>query len=382
MTEMRPWQRFTVVEYSPTSAVHEEIARRSGLSPLTARELLIRAADRVRGILELESVPLSINADRFQFQNVAGLLVLASGLELEIAPKFLGDAPGWREDFFLLATLSHHGRLLDNEGLKSSARATSDLATLIGRSLVEMYWKNQRRPLRTYRRLNQNEFAIEGDFNPEDLSAPEEHGFAQWMTSFTRENPYNAVIRAAADQLAPIVPDVETRLRLERLAQHLPKQPRPSRLVDRRLPSRSKSWQPTFDLSLDILRGLGGTYDPKNAFAPGYVVKTWQVWEQLVSLSLRTTFSPKNLVLQPQHKLGTRTQYDSTRDLNVYPDAIVGIVGEKGTRRVIVDAKYKGHIDRAFTSIANADIYEGLAFARATGINEVVLAYPRTVIGS
>lgn len=379
---MRPWQRFTAIEYAKPSALHEEIARRSDVSASNARELLLRAGDRVRGILGLESVPLSINADRFQFQNVAGLLVLASGLELEIAPKFLGSAPGWREDFFLLAMLSHHGRLLDNEGLKSSSRATSDLATLIGRSLIEMYWKNQRRPLRTYRRLHQSEFAIEGDFDPEDLSVPSEEGFPQSVTSFTRENPFNAVIRAAAAGLAPIVPDVETRVRLERLAQHLPQQPRPLRLQDRRLPSRSRAWQPTFDLSLDILRGLGGAYDPKNALAPGYVMQTWQVWEQLISLSLRSAFSPKNVQLQSPNKLGTRTQDGAIRTLKVVPDAIVGIPGAAGTRRIIVDAKYKGHVDRSSTSISNADIYESLAFARATGIFEVALVYPRPVEGS
>lgn len=379
---MRPWQRFTVIEYAKPSALHEEIAKRSDVSAPTARELLLRAADRVRGTLGLESVPLSINADRFQFQNVAGLLLLASGLELEIAPKFLGNAAGWREDFFLLAMLSHHGRLLDSEGLKSSARATSDLATLIGRSLINMYWKNQRRPLRTYRRLSQSDFAIEGDFDPEDVPIPTEEGFPQSVTSFTRENPYNAVIRAAAAGLAPNIPDLETRIRLERLAQHLPHQQRPLRLHDRRLPSRSRAWQPTFDLSLDILRGLGGAYDPKNALAPGYVMQTWQVWEQLVSLSLRNALLPKNVLLQSPNRLGTRTHDGTVRVLNVVPDAIVTIADIHGSRRIIVDAKYKGHVDRSYTSISNADIYEALAFSRATGTSEVVLVYPRPVEGT
>ena len=378
---MRPWQRFTTVEYAKPAPLHDEIALRSDISPSTARELLIRAGNRVRSLLALERVPISFNADRIQFQNVAGLLVLTSGLELEIAPKFLGNAPGWREDFFLLATLSHHGRLLDHEGLKSSSRANSDLATLIGRSLVEMYWRNQRRPLRTYRRLHQSEFAIDGDFDPEDLSHPAEEGFPQWVTSFTRANSFNAVIRAAAAQLAPVVPDIETRFRLERLAQHLPHQQRPSRLHDRRLPSRSQSWQSTFDLSLDVLRGLGGAYDPKNALAPGYVMKTWQVWEQLVSLSLRTAFPTKSVELQPQHRLGTRTQAGKAKDLHVYPDAIVSLGTVEHPRKIIVDAKYKGHMERSATVVSNADIYEALAFARATEIVEVVLAYPRPVDG-
>lgn len=353
---MRPWQRFTAIEYARPAALHEEIARGTDLSPKRAQDLLLRAGDRVRAILDLESVPIALSGDKIQFQNIAGLLVLASGLELEIAPKFLGNAPGWREDFFLLATLSHHGRLFDSENLKSSTHTSSDLATLIGRSLIEMYWKNQRRPLRTYRRLEMREFAIEGDFDPEDLSHPAEEGFPQAVTSFTRLNPYNAIIRSASAQLAPMVPDIETRVRLERLAQHLPHQPRPSRLHDRRLPSRSRSWQPTFDLSLDILRGLGGAYDPKNALAPGYVMQTWQVWEQLISLSLRSVLSPKNVVLQAQHILGTRSFGHKVKDLHVYPDAIVTLNAGEGSRKIIVDAKYKGHIERRTTSISNADV--------------------------
>lgn len=211
-------------------------------------------------------------------------------------------------------------------------------------------------------------------------AAPE--GYATTPTSFTRENPYNAVIRAAAAGLAPNVPDVETRIRLERLAQHLPHQQRPLKLHDRRLPSRSRAWQPTFDLSLDILRGLGGAYDPKNALAPGYVMQTWQVWEQLVSLSLRNALLPKNVLLQSPNRLGTRTQDGTVRVLNVVPDAIVTIADIHGSRRIIVDAKYKGHVDRSYTSISNADIYESLAFSRATGVSEVVLVYPRPVEGT
>jgi len=373
---MRSWQRYTAVEYAKPAALAEQIAKTSDIPLGKARELLLNAGGRVRGMLGLESSPVAVNADRFQFQNFAGLLVLAPGLELEVAPKFLGSTQGWREDFFLLATLSHHGRLLDQEGLKSSSDATSDLATLIGRSLVEMYWRNQRRPLRSYRRLHQKEFAIEGEFEPEDLVNPGEEGFDQQVTAFTRLNPYNAVIGAAAAQLAPVVPDAETRARLERVARHLPRQPAPSRLKDQRLPSRTRGWQPTYDLSLDILRGLGGAYDPKNALAPGFVMQTWQVWEHLVTISVRSALGGKNVSAQSGRVLGKRYTGSNLTDLNVYPDVIATIHSEEGTRQVIIDAKYKGHIERGRLSVSNADIYEALAFARAASIKDVVLAYP------
>lgn len=110
-------------------------------------------------------------------------------------------------------------------------------------------------------------------------------------------------------------------------------------------------------------------------------MQTWQVWEQLISLSLRSVFPPKSVVLQAQHKLGTRSIGRAVKDLHVYPDAIVSRGGEGDSRKIIVDAKYKGHVERGATAISNADIYEALAFSRATGVSEAVLVYPRPVDG-
>jgi len=377
---MRERQRITATEYAKPTALVELIARTSDISVGNARELLLGTGQRVRNILGLNTAPIALVGDKVQFQNFAGLIVLARGLELEVAPKFLGDAEGWREDFFLLSTLSHHGRLLDEEGLQASAQANSDLATLIGRSLVEMYWRNHRRPLRTYRRVRQTEFAIDGDYDPEYLILPTDDGFVQEITSFTRINSYNAVIRAAAAQLSPVVPDAETRSRLERVADHLPRQRAPSRLKNRRVPSRARSWQPTYDLSLDILRGLGGAYDPKNALAPGFIMTTWQVWEHLISIALRSGVGGKNISIQSGHQLGMRTKGTETSPLTVYPDAIVSLRETSGIRKVIIDAKYKGHVERRGAQfVSNSDIYEALAFSRATAVKDVVLAYPKTI---
>ena len=68
-------------------------------------------------------------------------------------------------------------------------------------------------------------------------------------------------------------------------------------------------------------------------------MQTWQVWEQLVSLSLRNALLPKNVLLQSPNRLGTRTQDGAVRVLNVVPDAIVTISNTTGSRRVIVDAQ-------------------------------------------
>ena len=370
-------RRFTLVEYDEPTPLAARIAVEVGMAPSRARDLIVAAGDRAGSILGTRESPLRWTGDRVRAENCAGLLLLSSGVELEIAPKFLGDEQGWREDFFLLAMLAHHGRLLDGEGLRASGSVASDLATLIGRSLVEMYWRNHRRPLRTYRRLSTADFAVDGEFEAADLLMPGEQGFEQVVTSFTRANPFNAVIRAAAEALAPVVPDPETRARLERVAHSLPRQAPPGRLHDRRLPSRGRAWQPTYDLSIDILRGLGGAYDPGAAIAPGYIVGTWQVWETLLALALRTAFGRSAVRSQSEFPLGERWRGGSAAALNVKPDNVVEVLGST----VVLDAKYKGRIGARKQGVDAADVYEALAFARAVGVGKAVLAYPRVPQG-
>jgi 5-methylcytosine-specific restriction enzyme subunit McrC len=241
-----------------------------------------------------------------------------------------------------------------------------------------MYWRNHRRPLRTYRRLRAADFAVDGDFDAADLLMPDEQGFEQVLTSFTRANPFNTVIRAAADALAPVVPDPETRARLERVAHSLPRQGPPGRLQDRRLPSRGRAWQATYDLSLDVLRGLGGAYDPGAAIAPGYIVSTWQVWETLVALALRTAFGQRSVRSQAELRLGDRQRAGATVALNVTPDNVAQIMGST----VVLDAKYKGRVGARKQGVDAPDVYEALAFMRAAGVDRAVLVYPRVPDGT
>ena len=105
-------------------------------------------------------------------------------------------------------------------------------------------------------------------------------------------------------------------------------------------------------------------------------MQTWQVWEHLVTISVRSALGGKNVSAQSGRVLGKRYTGSNSTDLNVYPDVIATIHSEEGTRQVIIDAKYKGHIERGRLSVSNADIYEALAFARAASIKDVVLAYP------
>jgi 5-methylcytosine-specific restriction enzyme subunit McrC len=48
----------------------------------------------------------------------------------------------------------------------------------------------------------------------------------------------------------------------------------------------------------------------------------------------------------------------------------------KGKSHFILDAKYKTHSEKGRVRISEADVYEALAFARATSCDTIVLAYP------
>ena len=61
------------------------------------------------------------------------------------------------------------GRLIRVTYGKKVGRRQVTVFTGIGRSLVEMYWHNQRRPVRAYWRHAVQDFSLYGDFDPSDL---------------------------------------------------------------------------------------------------------------------------------------------------------------------------------------------------------------------
>ncbi|MEP2828218.1 MULTISPECIES: hypothetical protein [Alphaproteobacteria] len=354
----------------------------TGLSPSHVIEKLQNAGERTARALNFTSTPLLINGSRVQAIDFAGLMRAGPAIEIEIAPKFLGgQSDSWREDFFFLAMLSKHGRLLGTERLRALSSSNSDFATLVARALVQMFWDQHRRPIRTFRRQVVREFALEGDIDAEELRVPNEDGFAQTVVRFDRVNPFNAAIKAAAIDLVPIVRDAEVRANLGRIANYLGEQAPPRGLYKRRLPSRARSWQSTFDLALDVLQGFGLTYESGKALAPGFVLNTWRVWEDLVTVSLRANLGGQAVASQKGIHLGHRQRQSDDgssirRSFEVTPDLRVD--GSKaGFGEILVDAKYKGRWDSGKQRIAEADVYEAMAFARAARASQVILVHPK-----
>lgn len=372
-------QRLTLLEYGPPVDLLTSVRQAAGIDSVKAHHVIQKAGQRAARNLGLNTNPITTDDDGVRAIDIAGMIRLAPSLELEITPKFLGldeYHPRWREDFFFLANMSRHGRLLASERLRASGGAPRDLAALVARSLAGMYWENRRNPLRSYRRQYENEFYFDGEIDPFDICLPEPDGFRQEVVRYGRRNQFNASIRGAAKELLPEVSNPEAVSGLVRLIEDLPEQGPPIPTRAKRLPGRSRRWQPVVDLSNDVLRGLGVSFKEGFASAPGYVIRTWRIWEDLLVIAMRLAYGRDVVRSQKEHALGTRYRpiLGLTTPLNVYPDLTVASI--EGHPPFVIDAKYKTNAEKDRLRVAEADVYEALAFCTATGCDTVILAYP------
>lgn len=309
------------------------------------------------------------NRDGVFVETVAGAIRLHPELELEVVPKFLNpDDLRWREDFFFLAVLSRTGAVLPREALLAELGSRGELATLISFALVEMFRQQARRPIRGYRSRSERSFALDGEIDPVDLLLPEEDGFAQSRLVLDSENHVNAVIYTAATILRSEVRDGATRQALDGVVRSLAPQHLVARAKRRSLLPRHRHWQTLFDLAVEVVNGLGFNYGDGFSHAPGFVLQTWQSWQQLLGLALHLGLPGYRVVEGPSIEFGRRR----SGPLTANPDVLV----RDRDAVYVVDAKYKTHVDRTLT-VSNADIYESLAFMRAAGSKRTLLMYPQ-----
>ncbi len=208
---------------------------------------------------------------------------------------------------FFLSTLSRHGRLLASESLSASGGTSRDLSTLVARSIIVMYEARKRRPLRSYRRVREADFFIDGDPDPVDLIFPSPDGFEQDLIRFDRNNGWNADIVAAAKELLSEVSDPSVVSSLVRLIEDLSPQNGPANRR-RSIPARHRAWKPLHELSVDVLYGLGLNYKEGKASAPGYLVATWRIWEDLLAIALRLGFGRSVVVPQRASRWAPRSE--------------------------------------------------------------------------
>lgn len=359
--------RVVVTENQELTDLPARLGVAAGVDPEEAESLLALISRRLTEELHLEESPVKRRGDRLSLDGVAGLMKITSELEIEVAPKFLGtDWPEWREDFLFLAQLSSYGEVLPADSLFADVSRATDLPTVLGNIMVSQFERHRRRPLRTYRPVSAQEFALDGSWEPEELLIPEADGFNIERLSLEMANQYNAVISAAARKLTPEVADSDTRQSLGRLSAALGPQP-PLQRLPVALPQRHRRWGPLFRLSSQVLHGFGldltgNRYD----LAPGFLLRTAKAWEDLLGIAARLSSGSRRVNTGKRYKLGLR----NGEDFHTKPDLVI-----EGSSLLVVDAKYKTRLDRTL-SIEASDVYEGLAFLRATGGRRLILAYP------
>lgn len=369
-------QRLTVREGRAQLGLVAQAATDIGSGPAHVEALLEASGRRLREILRLKESPFTLSAHgALRVDSVAGLLRISPDLELQVAPKFLDlDDPDWLEDFFWLALFSQTGRILPREQIRAGHGRRGDLATLVGRTLAQMFWENHRRPVRAYRTREVHEFAYEGDVDPVDLFIPPPEGYSQPVLQLRRDNEHNAVIAAAVRAVLPEIRDSETRQQLLRVTQTIGPQPPVTSLRPVRLPNRYRHWQVVYDLSLQVLRGFGLQFVQEHLLAPGFILRTWETWQALVEAAVRTGLPTHQVDGQRGYELGERTKGEDSTTLEVTPDVVVG---DDERALLVVDAKYRTR-EGTKPAVVSGDVYETLAFMRATGTTRAVLLYPRT----
>lgn len=369
-------KRLSITEYQPSERIYQDAKSTFNLDRASLNALLQRAGERIQRTLNFNTSPFEQNSKGLLAKGIAGLVRLNSQIELEIIPKFLDSAEhseDWRSDFYYLATLSKHGQLLANDKLSGSTATDRDLPTLVARAICDMFERNARNPLRHYKRIQERSFMLDGDPDFSEIVTRHPEGFLQESIKYSPENHWNATISTAARILYDEVTDPQLLNRLSRIFHTLGNQKLSRSSVAKIVPSRHRAWEPLYLLSWDIVKGFGLDYSNGSALTPGYVVSTWQLWEDLLSVSSKLGYGFEAVAVQPKFTLAARHTLSGLRAANVYPDIVIS---PKDKQPFVFDAKYKTNSAKAYSRISEADIYEAMAFAKATGANTVILGYP------
>lgn len=331
---------------------------------------------RIKSNLESSRDVLLINDGRLRACGIAGIVRLTNGIELEIAPKFLGqtnDAP-WQSTLYLLSVMSKHGAVLANENILSSTSYVASLYDIAGRMLAQGYQKHKRKLIRKYRKEVFFDFAIDGEIDFDAIMDQNQDGKKQSRIKFDIFNGYNATIARAMQITLPYVSDNSVRNILSTAISVFGRQaPPPMNKLS--VPSRNKEWSETYSLAYDIVNGLSNSFDTGRVLAPGFVANTWQLWEWLLTAGM--AMGNKNSIVKAQEaaQWGVKIHSGRAVAVNVYPDITLREYADNRVK-YLIDAKYKLLMNSTTGEIARDDLYEAFAFCSATNTDMLFLAYP------
>jgi len=371
MSRRKPRIRVPATEYATSSEVVPALVA-GGMTTAEATAALSRTSARLRRNLRLTEGEGSIliDGESVKVVDVAGVLRLAPGVELDVAPKFLGDEhAAWREDLLAISNYTQRGHI-SSQHVRAQPGKTGDLSSVIGRAFVEEFWQHYRKPLRLYQHRRWRDYSLSGDLDLDAIHERSADGLPQTAVSLDRRNPFNALLARAAEVLIADVRDGAVRTQLHRLRRVLGPQARPQRVLPP-VPARHQPWEGLIELSKRIVAGTDLLLHADRYEAPGFVLRTWEAWERMTYLALRLQLGFASVTAQQEHTWGWR----GSDPIKVKPD--VTMPQQSGPPR-LVDAKYKTRVDRKKQNISQADLMEASAFMAACGGERIVLLYPRS----
>ena len=363
----------------------EKLAEECKLTAQSLRSLLTKAGDRISSALKPASGPFVFGSGTVRAAGIAGTIRLSAQIELEIVPKFLGFSENdvrWKDDFYLLTTLSKHGKLLEGDNIHAGSAFKSSLYDIAGRMLADDFVRLRRNLQRKYRRRQFEDYSIEGEIRFDDSFTRQPNGVPQENVTFDKTNEYNATILAAMKYVQPRITDP----RVQRILKDSIETLRPQYEVQLgrprlNLPGRDLRWKNAYDLAYDIIHGMGAAFTSGTVLSPGFIADTWRIWEWLLTTAVRIGEPALSVAGQKTFPFGTAINQVSgiNQQLSVYPD--IAVADETGDVRYLVDAKYKrlptNSGDKSGRKAADrSDIYEALAFCHAAKCNVIFLAYP------
>ena len=369
--------RIAVSEWSWKQDLVGQFAAARKVSDANAEVSLRLLGERVQKSLHFKKSPLDVSSSGVRAKGIAGILGLDRDFEIEIAPKYASAENGqWRQDLLFMTLLSKHGSLLLQNPIGAKPSTFNDLTSLVADVLLKMFSSNRQNPLKTYRFIEYHDFALEGEFDPQEIVLPHSDGFAQHRYHFDPNNEYSATVKAAVLELCGRVRDPALYSKLRSVSAQLSSVTAAPSVVRRTLPARLGRWQGLYDLSFDVARGFGLSPGDNMHRIPGFVVSTWQIWQDLVGRALVLAFGPDKASLQHRYVVGQALRDGKVTPVGMTPDAV--LVDEVSP--VILDAKYKGHSDRRNDGINDTDFYEVLAYMRAASAKRAILIYPATSV--
>ena len=348
-----------------------------------------RSADRLHAIAERAARRLGLPETGVLTRTVRGLkagqvvgVISAPGLTLEILPKIGGDKGAERLALVRMLAVAWDLRIAEGE-LAALHTQPHDLLELLIRLFAERLYALVRRGLpRRYRAHEEDLARLRGKLDVKrqfTRLAVRPDRLACRFDQLSEDTPLNRVFKAVVFRLAGVARSVSSTRRLAELSARF------DRVADSvdplrepvRLDRTNTAFHDVYRLARLFLEGDWQTTSVGGVPGFSLLFPMNELFEMYIGRCLKRALASRPVHLQHRGRFSLRTADDAGL-FALVPDVVVG---EPTVGPIILDTKWKLLTPRAprcnrTLGVAQSDVYQMLAYARAYGATRVVLVYP------